>query len=267
MRRVVITAMLLLASASLSADTLRERIDRTFEVRPGAQFAIENTNGRITVRAWDEPRIRVRAEKTASSRDEEAAAKALRELKVIIDATPSRVAVRTQHPRGKNFDLLDVIFGSHVSLDVEYEITVPRSARVAVDNTNGRVTVYDVSGELDVETTNGRIELFRCAGGARLSTTNGRINAEFLSVTPGGELRFETTNGRIELKVPQAFAADLDASTTNGSVSTDLPVAARSSGSNTLRGKINGGGVPVRLRTTNGGIEIRTLGTTATASR
>jgi DUF4097 and DUF4098 domain-containing protein YvlB len=267
MRRLVLTAVLLLASASVSADTLRERIDRTFDVRPGAQFTLENTNGRITVNAWDEPRIRVRAEKTADSRDDDAARKAMRELQVVFDATPSRVAVRTNYPRGKNFDLLDVIFGSHVNLNVQYEISVPRSSSVEVDNTNGRIAIYDVSGDFDVETTNGRIELFRCSGAAKLATTNGAIRAEFVSVAPGKDLRFETTNGRIELRVPQAFAADLDASTTNGSVSTDLPVMTRSSDRNTLRGKMNGGGPTVRLRTTNGGIEIRTLGTTASASR
>ncbi|MGZ7039174.1 MAG: DUF4097 family beta strand repeat-containing protein, partial [Thermoanaerobaculia bacterium] len=121
-------------------------------------------------------------------------------------------------------------------------------------------------GKLRLETTNGKIDLARCSGAVDASTTNGGIRAELVQVTAGRELNFETTNGRITLIVPQSLAADIDAGTTNGSITTDLAVTTKSFDSNTLRGAVNGGGPKVRLRTTNGGIEIRTTGSQA-ASR
>jgi hypothetical protein len=60
--------------------------------------------------------------------------------------------------------------------------------------------------------------------------------------------------------VPANIAADVDAGTTNGSIKTDLPISTTRVDRNSLRGSINGGGTPLRMRTTNGGIAIRTLG-------
>jgi len=85
------------------------------------------------------------------------------------------------------------------------------------------------------------------------------VHAELTSVAANQPVHLETTNGRIELAVPRNFGAEVDASTTNGSIKTDLPVLTTETGRNSLRGKINGGGTRVRLRTTNGGISIRSL--------
>lgn len=50
-------------SVAASAATITQTIDKTFDVRPGAQFVLSNVNGRIVVHAWDQPRIHVVAEK------------------------------------------------------------------------------------------------------------------------------------------------------------------------------------------------------------
>jgi hypothetical protein len=57
--------------------------------------------------------------------------------------------------------------------------------------------------------------------------------------------------------VPRSIAARVDASTTNGSINTELPVTLSSTSRHALRGTINGGGGELRLRTTNGSIDIR----------
>ena len=57
--------------------------------------------------------------------------------------------------------------------------------------------------------------------------------------------------------MPKSVAARVDASTTNGGITTDLPVTTTETGHHTLRGTINGGGsAELRLRTTNGSITI-----------
>jgi DUF4097 and DUF4098 domain-containing protein YvlB len=140
---------------------------------------------------------------------------------------------------------------------VTYEVTVPRSMSLDLENTNGAIEVADVRGSHKLYTTNGHIELARCAGDVAAETTNGGIKAELLDVTPGKRVSLETTNGRISLAAPPTLAAELDAATTNGSVDTDLPVTTTRTGKHSLRGMINGGGPSLRLRTTNGSIEIR----------
>jgi DUF4097 and DUF4098 domain-containing protein YvlB len=129
-----------------------------------------------------------------------------------------------------------------------------------VENTNGSVNVSELSGRLNLETTNGRIEVSRCNGSVNANTTNGGIRAELLQVASGASMRLETTNGGISLAIPSNLAANIDAGTTNGSVSTDVPITMTRMEKHALRGTMNGGGPSIRLSTTNGSIRIAKAG-------
>ena len=85
-----------------------------------------------------------------------------------------------------------------------------------------------------------------------VSNTNGGIHLTGVA----GKHELETTNGKIEV---ERCSGSLDASTTNGSINSDLPVATTRTSSNSLRGTINGGGTSLRMRTTNGGITIKSV--------
>src|ERR1700741_3149049 len=260
MRPLLVTAPFLLATAARPVE-LPETIDRTCDGRAGANVVLTNVNGRITVKSWDQPKVRVIAHKEVDG-DRDEAKKALQDLRVEMQPRDGGLVITTRYPKenGHGGSIIDWIFGDHVDASVRYEITVPRAMNVDVSNTNGGIYLSDVTGNFELDTTNGRIEVTRCAGSLDASTTNGSINAELLRVAKDQPLRFETTNGRIELAVPANVNADLDASTTNGSISSDLPVATTRTSSNSLRGSINGGGTSLRLRTTNGGISIRKSG-------
>lgn len=266
MKRMIWVALLAFSAMAAGATTLQETFDRTFDVRPGAQLVLSNVNGRITIHTSNEPRVRVHAEKSVKSSDSDTARRAMAELS--IEATPVDGGVRivTREPRSSDNGFLSFLFGDHVEYNVTYDVTIPRAFDIDLSNVNGAVSVNDASGRLRVETTNGRIEMARCAGAVDASTTNGAIRAELVQVAAGQDLSVETTNGRITLVVPAALAANIDAGTTNGSITTDLPVTTKSFDSNSLRGAINGGGPKLRLRTTNGSIEIRTA-TNQSASR
>ncbi|HKR64711.1 MAG TPA: DUF4097 family beta strand repeat-containing protein [Thermoanaerobaculia bacterium] len=261
MRKAFLAAALLLCALSVRAAELKERIDRTFDVRPGAKVSLSNVNGGIKVTAWDQPRVRVIADKEVHA-DSDDVKQALAALRVEMQPSNGGLVITTHYP--KNGDgggsLFDWLVGDHVSRNVEYELMVPRTMNIEIEDTNGSIRLSEVVGTHNLETTNGKIEVTRCGGAVEASTTNGSIHAELLTVAKGQPLRFHTTNGRIEVVVPPNFAADVDADTTNGSISTDLPVATTHVARNSLRGTINGGGAPLRLRTTNGGIEIRTSG-------
>ena len=254
MKKLALAAALLVAAAPAFAAKLTETIDKTFDVRPGAEVKLTNVNGSITVTSWDQPRVRVIAEKIVKG-DKDDAQEAMRELKVEFRQTGGGLVITTKYP-DLDSSILDWLTGDHVNANVRYELTVPRTMDLDLSDTNGSIRVTDVSGRLELDTTNGRIETKRCAGSLDASTTNGGIDAELIRVTPGQPISLSTTNGRIELALPHNFAGEVDAGTTNGAISTDLPVAATRVGDNRLKGKINGGGTPLKLRTTNGGIEI-----------
>lgn len=260
MRKLAFAATLLLLAATASAATLEETIDRTLAVSPGATIALTNVNGRITIKSWDQPRVHILANKEVEgSRDE--AKEAMKALKVEIVPQNGGVTITTRHPRRNDegfSSVFDWLLGNHIEMQVRYELTIPRNMNVDVRNTNGSIHLTDISGHLELDTTNGKIEVQNCSGSIDASTTNGGIYAELVRVAKGRPLNFETTNGRIEVQVPHDLAADIEAGTTNGSISTDLPVQTTHFKRNSLRGTINGGGTPFHLRTTNGGIAIKT---------
>lgn len=261
MRRVLGLMMLLAVATTAAAAELTETIDKTFNVRSGATVSLTNVNGRITVGAWDQPRVRVIARKEVrAGRDE--VDEAIRALRVDMQPRDGGLVITTHYPRSNDgiSSIFDWLTGSDVHAEVEYELTVPRSMNVEVSNTNGAIRLAGVTGRHELDTTNGRIEVADCAGSLDASTTNGAIHAELKSVTKGESLRFETTNGRISVALPASLAVEVDAGTTNGSIHTDLPVATTRISKNSLRGTINGGGTPLRMRTTNGGIEIKAIG-------
>ncbi len=247
--------VIVLIATAAGAETLEGTFDRSFDVRPGTLFALENTNGRITIRSWDQPRVQVHAVKHVESRNSDAAKEAFGELRIEPSVSADGVRIKTNYPR-RNEGFFDWLAGSNVNMSVQYDVTVPRSMNLNVDNTNGSIDIRDVHGSHRVSNTNGHIELARCAGDVEAETTNGAIRAELAEVTPGKSIRLETTNGRISVALPKTVAARVDASTTNGSIKTDLPVTTTESRRNTLRGTINGGGAELRLRTTNGSITI-----------
>lgn len=264
MRKMV---MLLLAATlsaqAAGAEELKETIDRTLNVRAGSDFKIDNINGRIDISGWDQPRIRIRAVKRVESRDNDSAREAMKALKVEIRQSGNSVEVDTIHPRKGDTGFMDMLFGTNVNLSVSYEINVPRTMNVAADNVNGGIHLSDVSGTIELDTTNGKIEVARCSGSVDAETTNGGISVELMTVTPGREMSFETTNGKIALSLPASLAAEINAATTNGSVRSDLPLTTTRFSRTSVKGSLNGGGPEIRLRTTNGGIDIRST----TASR
>lgn len=261
MRKAILAILTLTFTTALSAAELSETIDRTFNVRPGANVKLSNVNGAITVASWDQPRVRVIARKKVEA-DRGEVQEVMRALRVDMEQRDGGLVITTHYPRENGassfFDWL-INGGDDVEAQVRYELTVPRSMSLDVSNVNGAIRVTDVAGKHDLDTTNGKIEVARCAGSLDASTTNGAIHAELTKVAQGSPLRFSTTNGRIEVALPASLAIDVDAGTTNGSIRSDLPVAATRVSENSLRGSINGGGTPLRIRTTNGGIAIKTL--------
>lgn len=258
--KTFIAAAAFFVAVSASGATLTETIDKTFDVKPGSSVVLKNMNGGITISSWDQPRVRVLAVKEAKG-DREDANEAMRELKVQITPRNGGLSITTDYPEHHNgvASIFDWLTGDHVNAQVRYELTVPKSMNLDITNTNGGISVTDVAGKHDLDTTNGRIEAVRCAGSLDAATTNGRIAAELVRVTPGQDIKLSTTNGRISVTVPASFAGEVDAGTTNGSIHTDLPITTTRGENNRLRGTVNGGGAQLKLRTTNGGIEIKKL--------
>ncbi len=119
----------------------------------------------------------------------------------------------------------------------------------------GSITVEGVNG--DLQTSGGSLRLQNVSGNLLAKTSGGSIIARLLKqINAPADL--ETSGGSIRLEVPPDFKADIDASTSGGRVIADLPITVQGViDKSDLRGKLNGGGVLITLRTSGGNIEIR----------
>jgi len=252
---VTLAAAALLASAGcelaftdLSAQS-KDEWARTYDLSPTGQVELTNVNGEINVAPSSDGKVHVRAERTAKAATEEAARQLLAKIVIRENTTADRVRLETEGPSG-NF-----LSGGHYS--VRYWLDVPAGASVNVTNTNGRVSVADISGPVEARTTNGGVTARGLKGRVEASTTNGGVDVDVDQVHPDG-IRLETTNGGVRLTLPNSAKADVKAEVTNGGIDTGT-LEIEKTGQATrrhLEGRLNGGGPRIDLETTNGGIKI-----------
>ena len=144
----------------------------------------------------------------------------------------------------------------------------------SLETSNGRLVLDDVKGDFEGRTSNGRIEVESMEGSAFLRTSNGsvHINAsegEFDiqtsngsisfngNMTAGGSNRLVTSNGNVDVKLLGTPSVVLDAETSNGDVSSELPILATVTKKDRLVGEIGEGEADLYIRTSNGSVNIR----------
>jgi hypothetical protein len=151
--------------------------------------------------------------------------------------------------------------GGRVVLEVkaaaDIELVVPPAISVTLFTGDGHIEVDGFAGALQARTDDGHIEVRGRFHTLNLATGDGDIEAE---VDSGSRMAvgwtLHTDDGSIELRLPRDFAADLDASTRDGSVNVDFPLNAARVQDMSVNGKLNGGGLPLIAHTNDGHIEI-----------
>ena len=262
-RRVAVFVLplaLALAGCDVSLGNLAARATdewtHTYPLTAGGEVRIVNTNGRIEVEGVDGSTVEVRAERIARGATDSAARELLPRIVIREDIKPDRITLETERMSG-------IMIGA--GFEVRYHVRAPKNAVVNVTNTNGQVVVNALAGKVVASTTNGAVKGTNLTGGVDGRTTNGSVSIEMASVGPD-PVSLETTNGSVTLMLPEKAKATVAASVTNGGITVggldNFEVTEKSR--RRLEGRLNGGGTPVELRTTNGGIRLRSSDTVNT---
>ncbi len=162
--------------------------------------------------------------------------------------------------------LLEKLFFRRSSVAVDFVVALPPGVRLDASTVNGRVTVADAVGEVRARTVNGSITVDARGGPVDASTVNGSVLARVADLAPGAGLKLGSVNGSVTAMVPPTMDGDLDLSTTNGRVVTDLPVSTQHVDRRSLRGILGAGGHPLSLQTVNGSVRLEGVGGAATAA-
>jgi hypothetical protein len=255
-RLLLLPLTLTLAGCDISAGNLTGRATdewiRRYPLSPGGEVHVVNTNGKIEVEPAEGSEVEVRAERVARAATDSGARELLPRITIKEEVSPDRVSVRTERMSG-------IMIGAR--FEVRYHVRAPKNSFINVNNTNGQIVLTGLGGRVMARTTNGAVTAKGLTGGVEARSTNGAVNIDFASI--GREpISARTTNGAVVLALPGDAKADVTASWTNGgiNIAPDLKLEVTEKSRRRFEGRINGGGTPIELQTTNGGIRVRPRG-------
>jgi len=201
-------------------------------------------NGGIKVEGAQRYDIQMRARVVATAMTEDRA----RQIASAVRIQPNGDRLEADGPRG---------LGQREGWHVSYELSVPTQMNLSLKSTNGGLGIRDVEGHIEFVTTNGGVKLANIAGDVRGRTTNGGVDIELDGATWRGEgLDVQTSNGGVKLSIPDDYSAHLQVGTTNGGMHSDFPMNVKGRLDRDIDATLGGGGAPIRVRTSNGGVRI-----------
>lgn len=186
-----------------------------------------------------------------------------------------------------------VVFGG-IEVHFEMDVTVPTKCDLSARSGDGSITCDPLEGRISLESGDGRIRASGLRGTLVLWSGDGSIEADGLDGSlmartgdggmkvngrfdsldlRSGDGRIEATamggsqaaspwslesgDGSILFRIPRDLKVLLDAGSRDGSLRVDLPITTKGAiQNNSLRGELNGGKVPLRMRSGDGSITL-----------
>jgi DUF4097 and DUF4098 domain-containing protein YvlB len=259
--------------ANCGGNTGKEKFSKTVEIAApmaeGAPLRIDSTNGSITIKGAETAEAFMTVTIEGRAATIERAQELAEQTEVLLESYNGGLRTVTNTPKKNRAE----------SVSVSFNATVPMSASLEANTTNGNIEFASVSGDMRADTTNGNVKMTKIAA-ARLNadTTNGSITLEQVSAesvtvdTTNGSIRaviapveganfnvrMNTTNGSITLELPAEVSAKIEASTVNGKIDSNRHfTSVERKAKDSLRGTLGTGRGRIELKTTNGSIHVR----------
>ena len=248
-----------------------EEWSKTFTIAGKPELRVETNDASVHLDVWDRHEIEARVVTRGYG------------LAVVGGKEDGGVRVRDEQS-GDRVDIDVHVPTYHWSVglntrSVRIELRVPRQGSFDIRTRDGSIDATGLKGDIRLSSGDGHIEADQLEGALRAQSGDGhmRIRGRFeqlaletgdghidAAVDPGSAMSaswtMHTGDGNVELRLPQDFAADLEAHTGDGRVTVDFPIAVSGTVSRSdVRGKINGGGWLLRIHTGDGSIHIERL--------
>jgi len=278
----MVPLMLMAVAFAKPSTALADEWHRTYNVSGKTTVHIETNDGAVRVSTWEGKQIEARVETTGWRIDDA-------EVRIIERQVGDRLELEARVPNSHwNWN------SSFRNRSLRIELRIPVESDLSIRTGDGSVETDNNVGSVDVHTGDGHIKVNRARGAIRLSTGDGHIEAIGLDgrleatsgdghiqiegrldalslntndgtidarVSRGSRMstnwRIRTGDGDVTLRLPDDFQADLEMHTGDGRIRTDFPITASGRLSRSdIRGKLNGGGLPLTARTGDGSIQI-----------
>ncbi len=172
-------------------------------------------------------------------------------------------------------NVVEVEAGS-MSRTIDLTIQVPVRTSVELSCLNdGDIVIEGVIGEIEVSNTNGAVTITNVSGSAVAHALNDDVRVTFAKVDPNKAMSFSSLNGDIDVTFPPDVKVTVSMKSDNGEIFSDFDIDlkpterrleedSRSEGGKyrirvekAMIGTINGGGPEIQFSTFNGDVYIR----------
>ena len=254
---------LVIACTLLTAFAHGEDWTKTFDLTGKPDFRVTAHDADVRIETWDQSKIEARVTTHGWHIGNGG-------LEIVDHQQGNNVELELREPHRAHFSL------SVEARRTEVEIHMPRNAKMNAHTGDGNLLVKGLAGELEFVTGDGRLELEDLDGTLRAHTSDGSVHVSGrfdglelrtndgrveLEAKPGSQIHeawdVRTSDGRVSLRVPADLAADLELHTSDGTITTNIPIVVEGSFSHhDLRGKMNGGGGRFTVHTSDGSVTL-----------
>jgi len=136
---------------------------------------------------------------------------------------------------------------------------------VRLTASDGAIRIHNASGTLESRSSDGSVAIDGRFTAVQVHTSDGSLD---LTLAEGSKLtaasHIESSDGQVKVRLPRSLAADLDVHTSDGRIDCSLPVTTEgynssNSSGHSLRGRLNAGGAPLAIHTSDGNVTISAL--------
>jgi len=258
-KSATLSLLLLLTSAAVMADETRV-VRKQVGLRLDGRVSLDTFKGTVRVRTWNQPKVDIVA-KIAPDPSGEKQEERVELTEVRISSSSSHVDIESDYSEASRvregfFGALFGVTGGTMPF-VHYEITMPATASLEIEDHKSDISVTALSGDLAIETHKGTATVTSQSGSVRVETHKGEIDIDFASISRPS--RLETHKGAITLRIPAAARFDVAANLDDDSADfrSDFEMAVhRTDSEGSVHARVNGGGPAIRIETHKGSIQI-----------
>jgi hypothetical protein len=191
---------------SWADDNFREytkEIKREFSITPYGNVQISNKYGQVDIRTWEKNRVKVTVEIIVNAANESSAQKVFKRIDVKFNAETSSISAATYIEETSN--KWWVWSEGKLDYSINYQVFMPASANLSLDNKYGEVYVSSVSGNVDLKLKYVNFIIDALSGNANSSLGNshgsiGSVNNMNLAIKSGSINIGEVNNMEIGSK-------------------------------------------------------------------
>jgi DUF4097 and DUF4098 domain-containing protein YvlB len=280
LHRSALIGTALLATGLFTAAAHADDYAKTYTVANRANVHVDTDDGSVTVTTGDTKEVEFRVEYQGYTLD--------KSLRIDSSQHGDEVELTARIPHGFHIAL-------GMSRRLHVEVRMPKDADLQVRTGDGSIKVNNVSGTVDLHSGDGAINVSSLKGSVRIHTGDGSIEAsemdgkcdatsgdgrirlsgrfDVLSAKSGdGSVGVEAQHGSkmdsswsvysgdgsIDVALPPDLPVNIEASSGDGHISTDIPITMEGVISKSrVHGKMNGGGSTLTIHTGDGSIRLK----------